>query len=117
MLLENILFGTWTPPEVTKTRTHRIGMSGGNRYEAPNKRIYKTQDGLKPSEYKVYQLMLKFCRHVSAPDIAEMVGMTNSHCGMTLCSLYKMKLLKRYKVRKNGTSMYMYCLKDDNGCN
>ena len=113
MLLETILFGTWTPPEVTKTISHRIGMCGGNRYTPSSKRVYKTEDGLNASEHLIMEMMRRYCKHLGAADMAPIVDMTTNHCGMTLAGLYKKKLLKRYKVRKNGTSLFMYCLKED----
>ena len=115
MSLQDILFGTWTPPEVSKTTTHRIGMCGGNRYEPSKSRVYKTEDGLNASEFQILETMKKYIKHVSAPEIAKMVEMTNSHCGMTLCSLFKKGYLKRYKARANGTYKFFYKLKDDNG--
>jgi DNA-binding MarR family transcriptional regulator len=116
MSLQTILFGTWTPPKVTNTTTHRIGMCGGNRYEPSKSRVYKTIDGLNSSEFQILEVMKKYIKHVSATEIAKMVEMTNSHCGITLCSLFKKGYLKRYKGRANGTNKYFYCLKENNGC-
>ena len=111
MNLQDILFGSWTAPEISKTRTHRIGMCGGNRYEPAKSRVYKTEDGLNQSEFQILETMKRYVKHVSAPQISELVNMTNSHCGMMLCSLFKKGYLKRYKARANGTSKYFYCIK------
>ena len=114
MLLQEILFGTWKPPEVSKVTTHKIGMSGGSRYVPHAKRVFKTENGLNASENLIQQAIKTSNLPVTAPEISKLVNMTHSHCGMVLCSLYKKNLLKRKKVRRNGTYMYEYTLREKN---
>lgn len=114
MLLQEILFGIWTPPEVSRVITHKIGMSGGSRYVPYAKRVFKTENGLNTSEHLIYEAIKNEDTPFTAPEIAKIVDMSNSHCGMILCALFKKKLLKRSKVRRNGTHMFEYSLKETN---
>ena len=114
MKLQEIFFGTFTPPKSTGIITHKIGMSGGSRYVPHAKRVFKTEDGLNTSENLIQRAIKTSNLPVTAPEISKLVNMTHSHCGMVLCSLYKKNLLKRKKVRRNGIYMYEYTLREKN---
>lgn len=108
--LQEILFGAFVPPTVIDTRRHQFGLVGFPRYVPPAK-TNRNKNGLNDSEQKVLDALNKIGRPVSAATMTGLVKMTRSHCGMVLCSLFKMGLLTRNKARENGMLMYVYNVK------
>ena len=112
MNLLSILYGNYTPPNIP-SRPHRIGLSGGQPYTPPKPRpIPQNTRSLNPSKYIVFEAVEKNGHPVSASELAKIVKMTRNHCSITMCSLFKEGLLKRYKKNQNGTSFYVYSIKD-----
>ena len=112
MVLQEILFGTYTPPN-TPSRVHRIGFAGSDRYkQVIDKRKFKTPDGMNRAQLDMYKRLKKQVRYVSADDMGKKMKMTRNHAGMLLGSLFKMGKVNRYKVSANGTRFYMYQAKD-----
>lgn len=113
LTLQEILYGTWVPPESTKVRSHRIGMSGGHRYIAPKPRnSTRDESGLNKSERAVLKALQKCKGYASAADVAVKAKMTRNHCQIILSSLHKAGKALRYKVSGNGTRYFMYCIKE-----
>lgn len=113
--LQEILFGTFVPPPVIDTRCHQFGLVGMPRYVSPQKTSNRDASGLSNSEKLVLEATKASEIPVSAVSMTKMVKMTKSHCGMVLCSLYKMGLLTRNKVRQNRTCVYVYSIKQRSG--
>lgn len=112
MTLQEILFGTYTPP-CTPSRVHRIGFAGYERYkQVIDKRKFKTSEGLNRAELAMYERLKKQVRYVSADHMGKKMKMTRNHAGMLLGSLFKMGKATRHKVSANGTRFYMYQAKD-----
>lgn len=112
MTLQEILFGTYTPP-CTPSRVHRIGFAGSERYKPiVDQRKFKTPEGLNRAELAMYERLKKQVRCVSADHMGKKMKMTRNHAGMLLGSLFKMGKATRYKVSANGTRFYMYQAKD-----
>lgn len=112
MTLQEILFGTYTPP-CTSSRVHRIGFAGSERYrQVIDQRKFKTADGMNRAQLTMYERLKKQVRYVSADDMGRKMKMTRNHAGMLLGQLFKQGKATRYKVSANGTRLYMYQAKD-----
>lgn len=111
--LQEILFGAFIPPQVFDTRKHQFGFVGEPRYVDKKPSSTRDKTGLNNSERKVFAVTAHCAKAVSAAHVAKKVKMTRNHCGMVLGQLFKMGLLTRYKVRENGTNLYMYSVKKD----
>lgn len=111
--LQEILFGAFIPPQEFDTRTHKFGFVGEPRYVDKKPGSTRDKTGLNNSERKVFAAAARCAKPVSAAHVAKKVKMTRNHCGMVLGQLFKMGLLTRYKVRENGTGLYMYSVKKD----
>lgn len=108
MTLQEILYGTWLPPENTKTRRNIVGMTEGARYEEPKKRFYKTIDGLGRTEHKVYCELQRHKKPISANELGELLGMTRENCSIVLTSLHKKGITERRKVENGSVRFYVY---------
>lgn len=108
MTLQEILYGTWMPPEKIKTRKNTLGMTGGARYEEPVKRVYKTINGLGRIENKVYCELRRHIKPISANELCELLGMTRENCSIVLTALHKKGMTERRKVENGSVRFYVY---------
>ena len=110
MQLQDVLFGVWTPPEVTATRTHKIGFHAIPRYVAPPVKVHKPK-GQPESEIMLEKIMKKLPEPMTPMDICLKTPWTRNHCGMLLCKLWKAGKLKRQKVivQQSRTYLYSWC--------
>lgn len=119
MTLQEILYGTWMPPQETNTTTHRIGFSSAYRYEPPKEREYvkptpkNATSVLTGAKKTVYAAMKKQTEPVTARAIAFKVKRTTNYCSIIMAELYKLGLLTRKKLHQNGTRLYIYEVKRD----
>lgn len=119
MTLQEILYGTWMPPDHKNTTTHRIGFSSSHRYEPPKIREYvkvttaNASKELSGSKKKIFALLKQQVRPISAAELAKKVVYSQSHCSIMLTELYKLDLLVRTKMYGNGTRYYVYSAKKD----
>lgn len=117
MTLQEILYGTWMPPEHKKTTTHRIGFSSAHRYEPPKVREYikvtptNASKELTGAKKKIFALLKQQVKPISAPQLSKKVPYAQSHCSIVLTELFKLDLLERVKMYGNGTRYYMYSVK------
>ena len=108
MVLQEILFGTWKKPAVTKTTVHRIGLTiGAHRYIPPKPRVIKVKKE-NESHMKILDIMQKANKPMSPMDMEKKTPWTRNHCGMKMCEMFKQGLLKRHKVKKGNTRHYIY---------
>lgn len=113
MTLQEILYGTWMPPEQTAQRiTHRIGLTGGARYQEPTKRIYKSPDGLGKTEAKIYEELKRHTKALSANALAELLGISRENCSIVLTALHKKGYTSRGKIEEGSVRYYVYLAKD-----
>ena len=114
MMLQTILFGTWMPPENTKTRRHVCGLTGGKPYKpVVDMRLCKT-DGMNRAQLAMYERLQRQIREVSAVDMGKKMKITTNHAGILLGELFKLGKVERRKVAGNGTRYFMYKVKDSN---
>lgn len=115
-MLQEILFGTFVPPEAP-TRSHRIGFANVSKYTPPPKRVYVSNRNVKDptklagSKKIIFDLIKKHGTYVSASMIAKEVNMTRNFCSIMMADLCKMKMLTRIKKQANGTRLYVYRVK------
>lgn len=117
MLLQQILFGTWTPPQASRSMIHRIGFASESRYTPPKKvRIYHkvvSKETLMGSRKLIYDMIKRRNEYVSANDIGKKANYTRNHCSIICTSLFKLGLVERKLIRENGTRYYLYKVKDE----
>ena len=112
MTLQEILYGTWLPPESVKTRRHVCGLTGGSRYKTTiNMRRIKTE-GMNNAQLLMYERLQKQIRPVSAADMGKKLKITTNHAGILLGELFKLGKVKRIKTSGNGTRFFLYSTKD-----
>ena len=112
MQLQELLFGKWTPPVVTNTRTHKIGFHAIPRYVAPPPRLNKPK--VQPeSEVMLENIMKKLTKPMTPMDICLLTPWTRNHCGILLCKLWKLGKLKREKTIIKQSRTYLYSYKGD----
>jgi len=112
MTLQEILFGTWTPPEHTSSKVHLVGLSGCQRYQPViDKRIQKIE-GMNRAQYTMYERLKKQIREVSAVDMGKKMKITTNHAGILLGELFKLGKVTRRRVSGNGTRFFMYKVKE-----
>ena len=113
MNLQEILFGTFVPPEIPG-RTHRIGFTSIYRYTPPKPRVHNrpVRDKSKTSE----EIILKAVKDAGVPvtsvDISIAIKMTRNHCGIILGQLFKEGLVNRVRCTKGSVRFYKYTAKD-----
>jgi hypothetical protein len=117
MTLQEILYGTWMPPEHQNTTTHRIGFASSHRYEPPKVRQYvkvtptNANKELTGAKKKIFAIMKQQVKPISAFEMAKKVVYSQSHCSIALTELFKLDLLERKKMHGNGTRYYLYSVK------
>lgn len=117
MTLQEILFGTFVPPQSVKDTVHRIGFSNGEPYVAPTKRIYvSTRDVKDPnllagSKLEIYKILKHQVKPVPASVIEKKTQYSRNHCSIIMAELFKMGMLTRKKIHANGTRYYVYEVK------
>lgn len=117
MMLQEILFGTWVPPEATSSHVHRIGFSNGNHYVPPVKRVYtsakeeKDPNKLTGSKLVIFKILKNQVKPVPASVIEKKSKFTRNHCSIIMAELHKMGMLDRKKIHANGTRYYVYEIK------
>lgn len=107
MQLQELLFGKWTPPQVSNTRVHKIGFHSIPRYVAPPQRVQKPK-GPPESELMLISIMKKLTKPMTPMEICVKTPWTRNHCGMLLCKLFKEGLLKRQKVIVQNSRTFIY---------
>lgn len=115
-MLQEILYGTFVPPETTHTRSHRIGFASSFRYAEPNKRIYTSTQTLRekdpnhksPSQIKVFNVLSKAQQPMSPMEVAKKTMLTRNFCSIVMATLVKDGFAKRRKVSINKTRHYIY---------
>lgn len=109
MTLQEILYGTWTPPEKTNKRSHRIGFDNGYKYTPPKiaPRCVKIDD-MNNAQRAMYERLKHQVRHVSAADMGKKMKITTNHAGILLGELFKLGKVTRYRETANGTRYFMY---------
>jgi len=116
MLLQTILFGSFTPPEATSKRTHRIGFGYLPRYTKPKpvQRTHytKVEGYVVQSEADIIKAMKKLPPHVTTHEISVITRYTRNHCGIILNKMFKKGLVTRVQIKANGTRLYKYTLKE-----
>lgn len=112
MLLQEMFYGTFVPPEVSQTRSHRIGFASKFRYVEPKVKEPKPKSESNPSEQVVYKAVCRAKKPMTSDDVAKKVGMTRNHCGMILHSLFQKGLVSRSKEKVGRTRLYIYTLKE-----
>ena len=111
MMLQTILYGTFTPPPVAQVTRHFVGISDGRRYVAPRRPESKPADGLNDAERRVLDELQTLDHHASAHEVADLVEMTRNYANIVMASLFKKGKLTRRKVAQNGTRLYVYRVK------
>ena len=112
MTLQEILFGTFVPPESQGRITHRIGLSGGKSYEpTPDKRMFR-QDGMNKAQFTMYERLKHQVREVTAVDMGKKLKITTNHAGILLGELFKLGKVTRKRVCGNGTRYFLYRIKE-----
>lgn len=115
-MLQEILYGTFVPPETTQTRSHRIGFASSFHYVEPSKRVYTSTQTLRekdpnhksPSQEKIYKIMLKATEPLTPMDVAKKTKLTRNFCSIILATLVKDGFAKRTKLKANKTRFYAY---------
>ena len=113
MELQNILFGTWTPPNCS-SRVHRVGFSNGNPYVPPKKREYvtakdeKDPNKLTGSKLIIFNVIKRQTKPIPATVVEKKTNYTRNHCSIIMADLCKMGMLVRKKMHANGTRYYVY---------
>ena len=111
-----MFYGTFVPPENAASRIHRIGLTGGTRYEPPKKWAYDptrpVHESLPPSADVLFNLLKKQKDYVSALEIYRKTKWTKNHCSIIMAELFKHGLLERFKARRNKTQIYLYKVKE-----
>lgn len=112
--LTELFYGKFEPPEAIRTITHKVGLTGGARYQ-PSKKIDKSslppEQRLPKSAKQILSFVKCQTKPVSAAETEKRTPWTRNHCNIILCSLWKEGLLSRYKMKGDGTSWYMYSYK------
>lgn len=117
MILQEILFGTFTPPQANRSMVHRIGFASEKRYTAPQKvRIYQkvvSKETLMGSRKRIYEMIKRAKDYISSNDLGKKANYTRNHCSIICTSLFKLGLVERKLIRENGTRYYLYKVKDE----
>ena len=113
MNLQEILFGTFVPPEAP-SRTHRIGFASNHRYVPPKPKVCNIpqRDKTNPGQARVLKAVQQATKPVTSVDVSEVTKMTRNHCGILLGQLFKEGLVKRVKCTKGSTRFYKYTAKE-----
>lgn len=111
MTLQEILYGSWMPPEQTQTRRNKLGITGGARYQSPSKRE-KNECGLGKTEVKVYDELKRHTKFISATTLAYLLGITRTNCSIVLTALHKKGLTNRSKIEEGSVRYYVYMTKE-----
>ena len=113
MNLQEILFGTFVPPEAP-SRTHRIGFASNHRYVPPKPKVSNLQarDKTNPGQARVLKAVQQATKPVTSVDVSEVTKMTRNHCGILLGQLFKEGLVQRVKCTKGSTRFYRYTAKE-----
>lgn len=115
-MLQEILYGTFVPPENAQVRSHRIGFASSFRYIEPNKRLYtsaqqekeKDPNHKSPSQLKVFNVLSKAQQPMSPMEVAKKTKLTRNFCSIVMATLVKDGFAKRRKVSANKTRHYIY---------
>ena len=114
MTLQEMLYGTFTPPPEIGHRVHRSLFAGEPRFIEPKRKDKPARDpnAMTASE----ELALKIMRRQKAPittvEFGPLLKMSKNHAGILLTSLYRKGYLSRTQHRKPGTRYYKYSVKE-----
>ena len=113
MTLQEILFGSFTPPDVP-SRTHRIGFASAHRYVPPKPKVCNipARDKTNPGQTRVLKAVKAAGVPVTSVEVSIKTKMTRNHCGILLGQLYNEGLLQRVKFTKGSTRFYKYTAKE-----
>ena len=113
MNLQEILFGTFIPPEAP-SRTHRIGFASNYRYTPPKPKVCNRP--VRDKSNTSQQIILKAVKQAGVPvtsvDVSLITKMTRNHCGIILGQLFNLGLVKRVKCTAGSTRFYKYTVKE-----
>lgn len=112
MTLQEILFGTWMPPEHTNSKIHLVGISGGQRYKPVIDKRTQKIEGMNRAQNAMFERLKKQIREVSAADMGKKMKITTNHAGILLGELFKLGKVTRRRVSGNGTRFFMYKIKE-----
>ena len=116
MTLQEILFGTFVPPENTKSKIHRIGFDHENQYTPKvDGRKFQHSSGLNKAQLTMLERLKHQVREVTAVDMGKKLKITTNHAGILLGELFKLGKVTRKRVCGNGTRYFMYKVKETNG--
>ena len=116
MTLQQILFGTFTPPQV-KSTIHRIGFASEKRYEPPKEKVVvkpkkPNKNTIMGSRKQIYNIIKRRKVPVCAADIMDEAGYTRNHCSIICTALFRLGLVNRNLVREGNTKTYFYTVKE-----
>ena len=107
MQLQEVLFGTFVPPQGTKSRVHRIGFSSKFGYKPPPVREYKRAEILE-SHKKIIAILKKSDKPMTPAEVSVNTIWTRNRCSILLCEMFKKGILKRTKVIVGNSRTYLY---------
>lgn len=112
MTLQEILFGTFTPPPLPG-RVHRIGFAGERSYTPPKPRAKPMKyEGPSPSEQKAHDILKRTKLPMTSAELSRRLKITRNQCGIVMASLFKKGLLTRTKYAVGSTRFYKYQIKE-----
>ena len=112
MTLQEILFGSFTPPDAP-SRTHRIGFASAHRYIPPKPKVCNIpqRDRTNPGQARVLKAVQQAKEPVTSVDVSLITKMTRNHCGIMLGQLFDAGLVNRVKCCQASTRFYKYTAK------
>jgi predicted HTH transcriptional regulator len=110
VVLQEILFGTFTPPAISSTRFHYIDDRAKPIETNTRFRKYRhVVDKELMTDYQKRVLMIVKCnQQITKEDLAKKTKVSTNHAGTTLTSLYQAGLINRIKVQTGKKWMYAY---------
>jgi hypothetical protein len=107
--LQEVLFGTFVPPEGAKSRVHRIGFSSKFGYKPPPVRVYKRAEML-DSHKKIIAVLKKLGKPSTPAEVSVKTIWTRNRCSILLCEMFKSGKLKRTKIIVGNSRTYLYSI-------
>ena len=108
--LTTILFGTFVPPSLVKTRYHRCGDK--DRITAcvgikPSQKAVDA-DGANDNQARVLQCVRQSRKPITSNEVSAKTGLSRGYCNLTLCKMWKTGKLTRHDIRVRDVKAYVY---------
>lgn len=113
MTLQDILFGSFTPPPQVGGFVHRIGFASEHRYTPPPHRKPRKTGGFTSTQERALAILKQNGKPMASCDLAPLIGMDRNRCSILLAKLFKKGVLTRHETKKPGTRYFNYRFKED----